>query len=107
MMLRTKVDTDIGADDVTLQGGGSTGWHSHLAMLFVTVVRGSVRWFDGSDPACPGHVYGTGQSFIENSNNIHNAVNASGSAKTEFIAVRMNPTGVPFVNDEGKPTNCN
>jgi quercetin dioxygenase-like cupin family protein len=107
MLLKTHVDTDVGADDITLQGGGSTGWHSHPATVFVTVVRGSITWYDGTDPVCPGHHYGTGQSFIESANIIHNAINASSSAEAEFVAVRMNPTGVPFVNDESKPTNCN
>ena len=107
MLLKTHVDTDVGADAITLQGGGSTGWHSHPATVFVTVVSGSITWYDGSDPVCPGHHYAAGQSFIESANVIHNAVNASQSAETHFVAVRMNPTGVAFVNDEAKPTNCN
>ena len=106
MLLKTHVDTDIGTDAITLQGGGSTGWHSHPATVFVTVLSGSITWYDGSNPVCPGHHYSTGQSFIENANVIHNAVNASQSVEARFAAVRMNPTGVPFVNDEAKPTNC-
>jgi quercetin dioxygenase-like cupin family protein len=106
MLLRTKTDTDVGADDIVLQGGGSTGWHSHPATVFVTVLSGSIVWYDGGDPVCPGHSYTAGQSFIESANVVHNAVNGSPSAQAEFMAVRMNPTGVPFVNDENKPTNC-
>lgn len=107
MLLKTKDDTDVGVDEITLDGGGSTGWHSHPAAVFVTVVSGSIVWYDGTNPVCPGHHYSTGQSFTEDAFVIHNAVNASGSSQARFIAVRMNPTGVPFVNDEGKPTNCN
>ena len=107
MLLKTKDDTDVGADEITLAGGGSTGWHSHPATVFVTVVSGSIVWYDGTNPVCPGHHYSTGQSFTEDAFVIHNAVNASGSSQAQFIAVRMNPTGVPFVADETKPTNCN
>jgi len=106
MLLKTHDDTDVGADSVTLAGGGHTGWHSHPAAVFVTVVRGSIVWYDGGNPVCPGHHYTAGQSFTEGAGVIHNAVNASGSAEAQFIAVRMNPTGVPFVADENKPTNC-
>lgn len=107
MLLKTHDDTDVGADSITLAGGGHTGWHSHPAAVFVTVVRGSIVWYDGGNPVCPGHHYNTGQSFTEGAGVIHNAVNASGSAEAQFIAVRINPTGVPFVADENKPTNCN
>lgn len=106
MLLKTHGDTDAGADSITLAGGGSTGWHSHPAAVFVTVVHGSIIWYDGSNPTCPGHHYSSGESFTEGAGVIHNAVNASGSAEAQFIAVRMNPTGVPFVADENKPTNC-
>lgn len=106
MLLKTHDDTDVGADSITLAGGGHTGWHSHPAAVFVTVVRGSIVWYDGGNPVCPGHHYSTGQSFTEDAGVIHNAVNASNSAEAQFIAVRINPTGVPFVADENKPTNC-
>jgi quercetin dioxygenase-like cupin family protein len=107
MLLKTKDDTDVGVDEITLDGGGSTGWHSHPAAVFVTVTSGSIIWYDGTNPVCPGHHYSAGQSFAESAFVIHNAVNASASSSARFIGVRMNPTGVPFVNDEGKPTNCN
>jgi len=106
MLLKTHDETDVGADSITLSGGGRTGWHSHPAAVFVTVVRGSIVWYDGGNPVCPGHHYNVGQSFTEDAGVIHNAVNASGSAEAQFIAIRMNPTGVPFVADERKPTNC-
>ena len=106
MLLKTHDETDVGADSITLTGGGHTGWHSHPAAVFVTVVRGGIVWYDGTNPVCPGHHYSAGQSFTEDAGVIHNAVNASGSNEAQFIAVRINPTGVPFVIDETKPTNC-
>jgi quercetin dioxygenase-like cupin family protein len=109
MILKTLDDTDIGADEVNLAGGGYTGWHSHPSAVFVTVTEGSIIWFDGSDPACPGHHYGVGDSFIEDVARVHNAVNASASATAQFKAIHINPTGTSgpnFVIDENEPTNC-
>lgn len=109
MILRTLDDTDGGVDQITLSGGGYTGWHSHPAAVFVTVTEGSIVWYDGSDPACPGHTYHTGDSFIEDTARIHNAFNASNSASARFIAMHFNPTGTSgpgFVTNESEPTNC-
>jgi quercetin dioxygenase-like cupin family protein len=106
MILKTKDDTDVGSDQVTIQGGGYTGWHSHPAAVFITVTQGSIVWYDGSDPVCGAHTYTAGESFIESAGRVHNAKNASASSTAQFIAVRVNPTGVPFRIDERQPTNC-
>ena len=77
--------------------------------MFVTVTAGSIVWFDGSDPACPGHTYTVGQSFIEDVARIHNAFNASESTPAQFKAIHINPTGTSgpnFVINEDEPTNC-
>jgi quercetin dioxygenase-like cupin family protein len=106
MILKTKDDTDVGSDRLTVQPGGFSGWHSHPAPVFVTVTQGSIVWYDGSNPTCPGHTYHVGDSFDEQAYRVHNVRNASNSAPAEFIAIRINPTGVGFRLDETKPTNC-
>ena len=42
LVLRTKDDTDIGADRLTVQPQGYSGWHSHPAPVMVTVTHGTV-----------------------------------------------------------------
>ena len=109
LILKTLDDTDIGADQITLSGGGYTGWHNHPAPVFVTVVEGEVIWYDGSDGICAPQHFTAGQSYIEPAGHIHNAVNASGSAEARFIAVRLNPTGTSgpaFRVDQPEPNNC-
>lgn len=109
LILKTLDDTDIGVDQITLDGGGYTGWHNHPAPVFVTVKTGAITWYDGSDPLCTSHTYQAGQSFIETASHIHNAINASESEQAVFIAVRLNPTGTSgpaFRVDKGEPNNC-
>ena len=106
MMLKTKDDTDIGADQVTLDGGGQTGWHTHPAAVFVTVIQGSIIWRDGTNAMCPGTTYTAGQSFMEDAFVIHNAFNASASQPAVFIGAHINPTGVPFVSGVPTPGQC-
>ena len=105
--LKTLDDTDIGADRLTVTAGGFSGWHAHPAPVFVTVLTGSIVWFDGSDPLCTGHAYSAGQSFIEDAYVIHNATSANGA---EFVAIVIKPEGFvgpAFRLDRAKPNNCN
>jgi len=109
MILKTKDDTDVDADRLSVAPNGVSGWHSHPGPVFVTVTQGSVQWFNGSDPACPSTIYSAGQSFIEDAFIVHNVKNVSGSAAAEFVAIHINPTGTSgpsFRIDEPKPTNC-
>jgi quercetin dioxygenase-like cupin family protein len=106
MILKTKDDTDLGTDEITLDGGGETGWHNHPAAVFVTVTEGSIVWYDGTNALCPGTTYNTGQSFIEDAFVIHNAKNASQGQEAKFVAMHINPTGVPFVTGQPKPGGC-
>jgi quercetin dioxygenase-like cupin family protein len=109
MILKTLDDTDVGTDRLTVAPGGTSGWHTHPSAVFVTVTQGSIVWYDGSNPVCPGHTYSAGQSFIEDAFVIHNVRNASTSAGAEFIATHINPTGTSgpaFRVDAQEPTNC-
>lgn len=105
MFLKTKDDSDVGADRLTVQPGGYSGWHSHPAPVFVTVTQGEIQWFDGSNPLCTWQTYHAGQSFIEQAFRIHNVRNVTGNT-AEFVGIHINPTGVNFRADENKPTNC-
>ena len=107
MHLKTLDSTDIGADRLTVQAGGFSGWHAHPAPVFVTVTQGSIVWYNGSDPLCTGHSYSAGQSFIEDAYVVHNVTSANGA---EFIAIVIKPAGFPgpqFRLNRDKPNNCN
>jgi quercetin dioxygenase-like cupin family protein len=110
MILKTLDDTDIGADRLTLQPSGLSGWHAHPANVFVTVTQGTITWYDGSDPLCTPHTYSAGQSFIERAYRIHNVKNASDSSTAEFVAIVIKPAGFAgpaFRLDRPEPNNCN
>ncbi|WP_309611764.1 cupin domain-containing protein [Sphingomonas sp.] len=107
--LKTLDETDIATDKLTVQPGGSSGWHAHPSPVFITVTQGSITWSDGSNPLCTAHTYGVGQSFIEGAYVPHNARNASSSAVAVFFATTVKPAGFvgpPFRLDRPKPNNC-
>lgn len=107
--LKTLDDTDIGADRLTVQPSGFSGWHAHPAPVFVTVTQGTIIWHDGSDPLCTAHTYSVGESFIEGAYRVHNVENASSSDTAEFIAIVIKPEGFvgpAFRLDRPEPNNC-
>jgi quercetin dioxygenase-like cupin family protein len=61
--LKTSGPSDLVVQDVALSPGGFSGWHYHPGLLLVTVMEGSLEWYDVN---CGLHLYDTGDSFIEN-----------------------------------------
>ena len=108
--LKTLDDTDIGADRLTIQPGGFSGWHAHPAPVFVTVTQGSITWVNGSNPLCTSNTYSAGQSFVEDAYVVHNVLNASDSAGAEVVAIVIKTEGfigAAFRLDRPEPNNCN
>ncbi|MEO7366237.1 MAG: cupin domain-containing protein [Sphingomicrobium sp.] len=109
MVLKTLDDTDVGADRLTVQPQGYSGWHAHPAPVFVTVTQGTIEWFD--DALCAAHTYHTGQSFIEPAYRAHNVRNpaATGGTVAEFIAIVVKPAGFvgpAFRINRDQPSSC-
>ncbi len=110
MLLKTKDDTDIGADRLTVQPQGYSGWHAHPAPVFVTVTQGTIEWYDAA--LCTARTYTVGQSFIEPALSSHNVRNPApvGGAAAEFVAIVIKPAGYvgpAFRLDRTEPNNCN
>lgn len=109
LLLKTLDDTDVGADRLTVQPQGYSGWHTHPAPVFVTVTQGTVEWFEAS--LCTAHTYTVGQSYIEPAGRAHNVRNpaAVGGTVAEFIAVVVKPAGFvgpAFRVDAPLPSSC-
>ena len=109
LLLKTKDDTDVGADRLTVQPQGYSGWHSHPGPVLVTVTQGTVEWYD--EALCTAHTYTVGQSYIEPAGRAHNVRNPApaGGAVAEFVAIVIKPEGFvgpAFRLDEPEPNNC-
>jgi quercetin dioxygenase-like cupin family protein len=106
LFLRTKDNTDIGVDRLTVAPGGQSGWHSHTGPVFITVTAGSIVRYDASNPSCRITTYLTGHTFVEDPNVVHLIRNASTTTAAEFVAVQMRPEGAAGRVDESAPANC-
>lgn len=70
---------DIGetiVQQITIQPGGFTGWHTHPGPVVVIVESGEFTVYQGNDTDCTGFEYGPNESFIDpGQGNVHSARN--------------------------------
>ena len=108
--LKTKGSVDVATQQIVMDGGGSTGWHSHPGPVLVTVKSGALRLIYADDPTCDGTVYGAGDSFIDRGDAVtHIARNESPTASVELWATYLVPgaPGTGFRNDVSPaPSSC-
>ena len=109
LFLKTKGDSDIGAQRITLEPQGTSGWHSHPAPIFLTVTKGSIEYTDSL--LCTPQTLTAGQSIIEPAYRVNTIVNpaSAGGEVAEMIAIVIKPTSVigPALRiDAQVPNNC-
>ena len=84
-----------------IEAGGTTGWHSHPAHVFVLVKQGRVAIIEEGD--CARTVYRPGEIFMETPGHVHKALNV-GDDGVVLVAtfVGMTPGAAP-TTDEANP----
>jgi quercetin dioxygenase-like cupin family protein len=99
LLFRTKADTDLGVDVLTVQPDGYSGWHSHAGPIYVTVKAGSVTWYD---EACGARTFNVGDTYIEPAHSVHFVKN-EGDVVATLVAVAPRPRGAPGRLDADEP----
>jgi quercetin dioxygenase-like cupin family protein len=91
---------DTIVQQVTVQPGGFTGWHSHPGPAIVVVAEGTFTYYDGDDPACMPYPYGPGESFVDlGQGHVHSARNEGSSVVRVYVTYFDVPATVanPFI----------
>ena len=60
---------------ITVQPGGSAGWHSHPGGAIVVVEQGSLTVYSPVSHKCRTTTYSAGQAFIERPGEVDNVLN--------------------------------
>ena len=81
--------------------GGSTGWHSHPYPVFVTVVEGTLTFYEYDDPTCTPIVVTAGHGYVDSGRG-HIGRNELGATATD-ISVIMAPVGAVFRSELTEP----
>ena len=74
--------------------GSSTGWHTHPGPVFITVLEGTVTFYEMDDPNCTPKVVTKGQGYLDTGRG-HIGRNESG-APAKDITVVIAPVSLPF-----------
>lgn len=99
---------DTAFQQVTLNPGGHTGWHTHPGPTFVAVTQGEGTLYQGAGSGCTGHKYSPGSGFFQPSTDVHTLRN-EGSAPLVVYAFYALPAGTANTSiraDQPVPANC-
>ncbi len=103
--IKTKGVSDLHVVEVTIQPGGTIGWHSHLGPSFVIVKSGTATFYQGDDPTCTPHVLPAGSSLFEPGGDVH-VVRNEGNVPLVNLVIQLLPTGSPRLISEPNPGYC-
>ena len=96
--LRTYGASTFSTQVAAFSVGGQNGWHSHPGLVAVTILSGTIRWYDQD---CKPTVYKAGDSWVEGSQ-IH-AFRNIGNENVELAAWFITAPGQPLRTDEPAP----
>ena len=74
--------------------GGSTGWHKHPGPVFITVVQGTLTFYEYDDPTCTPTVVSAGQGYVDTGRG-HLGRNETGLPARD-VSVSLAPVAQPF-----------
>lgn len=106
---RHGVAADVAVATVTIDPGGSSGWHHHPGLVVVVVQSGTVTFYDEN---CRADVHEAGETFIESSDSPGLAKNngtTTAVVEATFIVPSSTPPAppTPLRIDDPQPNLCN
>lgn len=89
---QTKGPVDFITATVNIAAGGTSGWHSHPGVVLVSVVAGSLTFYDAT---CVASVHPAGTSFVESGDVPGLVRNESATVAAQVFATYLVPAGTP------------
>jgi quercetin dioxygenase-like cupin family protein len=92
---------------ITVDPGGTFGWHSHPGPVLVTVNKGTFTLYRAHGSSCAKSTFGPGDAFVEPGGDVHLGRN-EGSEPVALNAIFLAPTGTNnFLLPQQEPKACN
>jgi quercetin dioxygenase-like cupin family protein len=97
----TAGDTDYVLREITVQPGGSTGWHYHDGTLYALVRRGTLT---RTQADCTSQVSPQGSTLVEVGGRDHVHIGRNlGATPLVLLVLYVNPAGSPLAEDAADP----
>jgi hypothetical protein len=103
--VHAKPALDVAVQTITFQPGGQSGWHTHPGPVFISVVEGTMTFYESDDPTCSPIVRHTGEGFLDTGEHAHIARNETG-APARNVVTYFAPPGAALRIDAPDPGNC-
>lgn len=103
--VEAKPALDIAVQRIVFQPGGQSGWHSHPGPVFISVVEGTMTFYESNDPNCSPIVRHAGEGFLDVGDHAHIARNETSDPATNVVTY-LAPPGAALRIDKPNPGNC-
>ena len=101
-----QVGADVAMAQITVDPGGSSGWHSHPGGAIIVVKQGSLTVYSPVGSKCETTTYSAGQAFIERPGEVDDVLNAGTIPYVLFVTFPRVPQGDSARTDEPDPGTC-
>jgi len=101
-----QVGTDVVMAQITVDPGGSSGWHSHPGGAIIVVQEGSLTVYRSIGSQCQVETYGAGQAFIERPGEVDQVINTGSIPYILFVTFPRVPQGDSARLDVSDPGTC-
>ena len=101
-----QVGTDVVMVQITVDPGGSSGWHSHPGGAIIVVKSGSLTVYRSVGARCETTTYGAGQAFIERPGEVDQVLNTGTVPYVLFVTFPRVPQGDSARIDTPDPGAC-
>lgn len=96
---------DIAVQKIVFQPGAHSGWHSHPGPVFISVIEGTMTFYESDDPTCAPTVRHAGEGFVDVGDHAHIARNETSEPATNVVTYLVPPAAALRI-DEPNPGNC-
>jgi len=104
--LPLRFGTDIAMAQITVNPGGSSGWHSHPGGAIIIVQQGTLTVYHSVNSQCRTTTYSAGQAFIERPGEVDDVLNTGTVPYVLYVTFpRVPPGGSPRI-DQPDPGTC-
>jgi quercetin dioxygenase-like cupin family protein len=104
--LPLQIGTDVAMAQITVNPGGSSGWHSHPGGAIIVVKTGTLTLYRSIGGQCQIHEYSEGHMFIERPGEVDDVLNTGTIPYVLFVTFPRVPQGESARTDEPDPGTC-
>jgi quercetin dioxygenase-like cupin family protein len=98
--------TDVAMAQITVNPGGSSGWHSHPGGALIVVQTGTLTVYRSVGGQCQAIPHSAGQAFIERPGELDDVLNTGTVPYVLFVTFPRVPQGGSTRIDEPDPGTC-